>query len=156
MPELSAVGTLAAKEIGCVRPYTPDIVGFLQALGRRSWAEGENNPHINFLHSVRVGLPVPEHDADQHRAAQRRSCCRHSAERVRGVAGTNWNQPWYQPQCNVTANSFNPADDPEANTYDPNGSEARAVPVEPLMSRTLNSPNLIARGVTCSRRRSRP
>jgi hypothetical protein len=37
-----------------------------------------------------------------------------------GAPGSSWNQPWYQPQCNVTQNSHNPASDSESHTYDPN------------------------------------
>jgi hypothetical protein len=34
--------------------------------------------------------------------------------------GSSWNQPWYQPQCGITAANSNPANDSENNTYDPN------------------------------------
>ena len=34
--------------------------------------------------------------------------------------GTEWNQPWYQPQCGATVANTNPANDSENNTYDPN------------------------------------
>ena len=41
---------------------------------------------------------------------------------LQGLPGTNWNQPWYQPQCNITPNSSNPAYDGDAGTLDPNAS----------------------------------
>jgi len=42
---------------------------------------------------------------------------------LQGLPGSSWNQPWPQPQCNVTTAGYNPANDTESGTYDPNGSK---------------------------------
>lgn len=120
MPEVSALQPLASKEIGCVRPYTPDIIGFLQGWGG-FLGEGENTPRINFLHSYLSVLPLP--NATPINSVQATQLLPALGVESVGVPGTSWNQPWYQPQCNVTANSFNPAADPNNNTYDPVGTK---------------------------------
>ena len=119
-PQLAAVSTQGAKEVGCVRPYTPDIVNFLQA-----WSgflgSGENNPKVNFLHAYVSLFPTP--NAMPIDTAQLKKILPGIGEAEPGLPGTNWNQPWYQPQCNITANATNPAYDPDAGTFDPNASK---------------------------------
>jgi ABC-type transporter Mla subunit MlaD len=119
-PQLASVGTQGAKEVGCVRPYTPDIVNFLQ-----SWSGflggGENNPKVNFLHAYVSFFPTPNTMPID--TQQLRQILPGISEAEPGLPGTNWNQPWYQPQCNVTANATNAADDPDAGTFDPNASK---------------------------------
>jgi phospholipid/cholesterol/gamma-HCH transport system substrate-binding protein len=126
MPELSTLGPVAAKEVGCIRPFTPDIMGFLQG-----WSGflgvGENSPHINFLHSYISVLPVP--NATPINSVQATKLLPALGVENEGVPGTSWNQPWYQPQCNITADSFNPNDDPGNNTYDPLGTKLAPYPV---------------------------
>jgi hypothetical protein len=117
LPQLASVSTQAAKEVGCVRPYTPDIVAFLQ-----NWAgflgTGENTPRINFLHAYVSILPLP--NAMPVTSEQASKLLPNLGIDFPGAPGSSWNQPWYQPQCNVTQNSYNPASDSESHTYDPN------------------------------------
>jgi phospholipid/cholesterol/gamma-HCH transport system substrate-binding protein len=125
LPELSAIGPLAAKELNCIRPYTPDIIGFLQG-----WSGflgvGENSPKINFLHSYISILPLP--NATPMNTAQAHTLLPALGTEYVGVPGTSWNQPWYQPQCGTTADVFNPAHDINNNTYDPVGSKLAPYP----------------------------
>jgi phospholipid/cholesterol/gamma-HCH transport system substrate-binding protein len=124
-PQLASVSTQGAKEVDCVRPYTPEIVNFLQ-----SWSgflgAGENNPHINFLHAYLSLFPLPNTMPID--TQQLQSILPGVHVSAPGLPGTNWNQPWYQPQCNVTANSVNPAFDGDAGNLDPNSSKTVSFP----------------------------
>jgi phospholipid/cholesterol/gamma-HCH transport system substrate-binding protein len=117
LPQLASVSTQAAKEVGCIRPYTPDILGFLQGWGG-FLGVGENTPHINFLHAYLSILPLP--NATPITSGQASKLLPNLGIDFPQVPGSSWNQPWYQPQCGVTANSYTAATDPESHTYDPN------------------------------------
>jgi phospholipid/cholesterol/gamma-HCH transport system substrate-binding protein len=123
MPRLRSIGKQAAKELNCVRPYTPEIVGFFSTWGG-FWANGDRKDKIlygalgldtvsdeNVQNSAQVGAidPMLKIDFPQ-------------------VPGAALNQPWYQPQCGMTANNMKLAADPEANTYDPKGSKLLPYP----------------------------
>jgi len=120
MPELSALQPLASKELGCIRPYTPDIIGFLQGWGG-FLGNGENKPKLDFLHSYISIFPLP--NATPLNSVQLHKLLPGTGVEAEGIPGTSWNQPWYQPQCNITAKSLNPALDDNNNTYDPNGTK---------------------------------
>jgi ABC-type transporter Mla subunit MlaD len=125
-PQLAPVGNLGAKELDCIRPYTPDIVTFLQ-----SWSGflgvGENNPKVNFLHALVSFFPTPNTMPIDTQQFQKILPGLHVS--TPGLPGTNWNQPWYQPQCNITANATNPAYDSGNGTFDPNASKTVPYPV---------------------------
>lgn len=134
MPELTKVGNEAVPELDCIRPYTPDIMGLMQTWGA-FWATGLNHPHIGLLHSEAglnpsvSGMPL---DSSQFLAAFPQ--IKIAFPQPPGMA---WAQPWYQPQCGVTPAAMNPARDPEAHTYDPNGS--MLVPYGPTTTPTFGN-----------------
>lgn len=125
MPRLESIGRQAAKQLGCVRPYTPEAFSLLG-----SWAGflGDGNAkddvmrgnfgptlmtNFNTVNSAQYGKLEPL----QINYPQ--------------VPGGIVNQPWYQPQCDITANDFKLADDPEANTFDPLGAKDIPYPSSP-------------------------
>ena len=123
MPGLSALQPLASKEIGCIRPYTPDAMAFLQG-----WSgflgSGEMTPtKINFLHSYISIFPLP--NSTPLTTQQATQLLPGLTDEWVGVPGTDWGPShyWYQPQCNVTPAVLNPALDDNNNTYDPIGSK---------------------------------
>lgn len=120
MPELRPVGDQAATELNCVRPYTPDIVSFLQ-----DWAgyesDGLNDPHVHVFHIEAGVWPFP--NAMPIDTEQLTKLFPNIGIELPPAPGEGWNQPWYQPQCAVTPTYETAAGDTEAGTYDPNGSK---------------------------------
>jgi phospholipid/cholesterol/gamma-HCH transport system substrate-binding protein len=120
LPQLTSIGRQAAKELDCVRPFTPDIINFFQ-----NWAgftgDGLTNPHVHLFHAFVSILPFPN-DVPLNTEQLHQILPNLSIE-YPGLPGEAWNQPWPQPQCGLTMNDVNPAYDPEANTYDTNGSK---------------------------------
>lgn len=110
-PQIASITRQAVPQLDCIRPYTPEIValttnwaGFISSTDGRDhyvrinpaaipWAP-TNVQSLNtadaakLFPGLRFGLPRPP--------------------------GDNAGQPWYQPQCGVTADSTNPLKDPEA------------------------------------------
>ena len=118
LPQLQSVSAQAAVELNCIRPYTPDITSFAQG-----WAgffgDGLKNPHVHFLHTMISALPFPELEGASSKQITTVFPALHTE--YPPPPGDEWGQPWYQPQCNITPTSIK--NDPEAGTYDPNGSK---------------------------------
>jgi hypothetical protein len=108
-----------ATQLDCVRPYTPDIVGFFQTWGG-FLGDGLTSPHVHFFHAAVGPLPFPNQSPiDTAQMAQLFPSLKTSY--FPQVPGESWNQPWFQPQCNITPTSTSPANDTENNTFDPYG-----------------------------------
>lgn len=113
-PTLRSTVSQAATQIGCLRPYTPEIVGFGETWG--DWMSPvDNSDHLiraqvqNFLPANNNStLYTPEY-AVTHFPGITYGFPRPPGE----LAG----QPWFQPQCGITQASLNPADDREAQTF---------------------------------------
>jgi ABC-type transporter Mla subunit MlaD len=126
MPRLGSIGKQAAKQVDCVRPYTPELFSLFSA-----WADflghGDNKDtamrgnfgptamtNFNTMNSAQLGKVLPG-----------------LAINYPQVPGGIVNQPWYQPQCAITSDSYNLASDPEANTFDPLGGKVIPYPSSP-------------------------
>jgi hypothetical protein len=126
MPRLGSIGKQAAKQVDCVRPYTPELFSLFSA-----WADflghGDNKDtamrgnfgptamtNFNTMNSAQLGKVLPG-----------------LAINYPQVPGGIVNQPWYQPQCGMTADNFKLANDPEANTFDPLGGKVVPYPSSP-------------------------
>jgi ABC-type transporter Mla subunit MlaD len=119
-PELTSIGNQAATELDCIRPFSPEIVQTIQ--GWAGWMSlGLNNPHVHMLHGEASVLPFP--NTMPINTQQIEQLFPNLHESLPSAPGEGWNQPWYQPQCGITAAGSNPANDPESGTYDPNGSK---------------------------------
>jgi hypothetical protein len=125
MPELASAGGPAAKELGCIRPYTPDVMNFLQNWGG-FYMDGLNKPNVQLLHTLVSVLPFPNTIGQN--TVQWQSAFPQLHISIPHAPGEAWNQPWYQPQCGITPSVMDPAHDPEANTYDRNGSKSTMFP----------------------------
>jgi hypothetical protein len=121
MPRLQSIGKQAARQVDCIRPYTPDITGLLTAWAG-FWGDGDYRdtvlrgelgadamPDVVPLNSAQLGSVLPTLKIDYPQ-----------------VPGMGVNQPWFQPQCGITANDLQLAHDSEAGTFDPLG--AKLVP----------------------------
>jgi phospholipid/cholesterol/gamma-HCH transport system substrate-binding protein len=119
LPQAQAVGSQLATELDCVRPYTPDIVGFFSTWGG-FLGDGLTSPHVHFFHGAVGPLAFPNQSPiDTEQMAQLFPALKNSY--FPQVPGESWNQPWFQPQCNLTPESTSPANDSENHTYDPYG-----------------------------------
>jgi ABC-type transporter Mla subunit MlaD len=116
MPRLQSIGKEGAKQVDCVRPYTPEIVGTLSTWAG-FWGLGDNRDTM--LHGALGPTAMTnENVTDSQTLGAVLPGLKLNFPQVPGSA---LNQPWYQPQCGVTADSFNLAKDPEAHTFDPLG-----------------------------------
>jgi phospholipid/cholesterol/gamma-HCH transport system substrate-binding protein len=115
MPRLQSIGKQAARDLACVRPYSPEIFGFLTTWAGY-WGDGDDKDTVihgafgvtdttntNTIDSAQLGKLV------------------HLNIDYPGVPGMALNQPWYQPACGITANDLKLADDGDAGTFDPLG-----------------------------------
>lgn len=118
LPQLQSVSAQAAVELNCIRPYTPDAVAFAQGWGG-FFGDGLKNPHVHFLHAEISALPFPQILSGN--SKQIHQIFPGLTTTYPAPPGTEWGQPWYQPQCGSTASSVQ--NDPEIGTYDPNGTK---------------------------------
>lgn len=108
-PLLQSVATQAAPTLGCIRPYTPEIM----ALGS-SWADFSSfrDGHDPFLRMTpKVLVPAPENaeTASPAKLVATNPGLKYSFPVPPGyIAG----QPWYQPQCGITPDVLNASKDP--------------------------------------------
>jgi len=108
-PLVQSVAAQAAPTIGCIRPYTPEIM----ALGS-SWADFSSfrDGHDPFLRMTpKVLVPAPENAqlATPAQLVATNPGLKYSFPVPPGyIAG----QPWYQPQCGITPDVLNASKDP--------------------------------------------
>jgi hypothetical protein len=120
MPRLTKLGDETANVLQCVRPFTPDIVSFIQSWGD-FLSDGINNPRINLLHLLVSFEPWTNNNTLD--MAQLQSLFPALKDDFPQAPGTGWGQPWYQPQCGITAANTNAGDDSLTGTYDPQGTK---------------------------------
>jgi ABC-type transporter Mla subunit MlaD len=121
LPQLGSVASQAATELNCIRPYSPDIMDLLQGFaGFNGELPTATTPHLLAFHGQVSILPIPStlttSTAQLHKLLPNLDTGVHPP-------GTAWNQPWYQPHCNVTPASNSSASDSESGTYDPGGTK---------------------------------
>ena len=114
MPRVQSIGTQAAKQLDCIRPYTPEILGTVSTWGS-FWSQGDTSDKL--LDGLFGPLPFP--NATPLDDAQAGAIDPGLKVDFPQVPGMILNQPWFQPQCGITANDLKLADDPEAHTIDP-------------------------------------
>jgi phospholipid/cholesterol/gamma-HCH transport system substrate-binding protein len=122
MPRVQSIGQQAATQLGCIRPYTPEIVGTVSTWGS-FWSQGDSTDTL--LDGLFGPLPFP--NATPLSPAQAGALDPGLKDQFPQVPGMILNQPWFQPQCGITANDLKLADDPETHTIDP-AYDAAAVP----------------------------
>jgi ABC-type transporter Mla subunit MlaD len=116
MPTVQSIGTRAAKQVACVRPYTPELLGALS-----TWAGfwGNGDAKDTMLHGALGATPMTnENPVD---SATLGKLLPGLQIDFPPVPGQIVRQPWYQPQCGITPDSLSLSHDPEAGTFDPLG-----------------------------------
>lgn len=120
-PQLKSVSSQAATELNCLRPYTPDIMNLLD--GFAGFNGTLVKPKVNTLNVLLSLLPFP--NTMPINTVQLRQLFPNFTIGLH-PPGAGWNQPWYQPDCNVTPAANTAAADPENGTFDPSGSKSVA------------------------------
>jgi ABC-type transporter Mla subunit MlaD len=137
LPQLQSVSSQAATELNCIRPYTPDIMNVVDGFaGFNNRFAKPNMTAFNALVSLQPypGL-MPINSVQLHQLLPNMQVGTHPP-------GTGWNQPWYQPTCNITPVNNTAAGDAENGTFDPAGSKTF-----PFASSTPSFGPVPARGV---------
>ena len=112
LPRLGSVVGQLAPIFNCLRPYTPELGGMLG-----TWS-GYNKNYDNGGHYARTfpllfnPLLVPGTPLSSAQTVGLSFGGMHYA--MPRPPGLNAGQPWFVPQCGVTADALNPAKDPEA------------------------------------------
>jgi ABC-type transporter Mla subunit MlaD len=100
------------KVLDCVRPYTPDIIGFVSNWGG-IWGqkEGDGTTAAQFWVSLD---PAALPNNSPLTTAQAAKIFPGLQLAMPEPPGYQANQPWFQPQCNVTSDAFDPMKDLES------------------------------------------
>jgi virulence factor Mce-like protein len=109
LPRLGSALDRFAPMAGCLRPYGPELAGFLSTwIGytKNYDAQGHNARILVQAPPVPVGSPL---SAEQ--AVKAHGGALHYA--MPRPPGLNAGQPWFQPQCGAGPDALDPAKDPE-------------------------------------------
>ncbi|WP_354701409.1 hypothetical protein DSM112329_01721 [Paraconexibacter sp. AEG42_29] len=116
LPKLGDVGKEAARQLSCVRPYTPEIAGFASTWGQvSSNSDGKDKFARITAQAYPFGTFTPLTNPQLSKvlpAAQEQYA-------FPRPPGQNANQTWYLPECGVGPDSTDPTKDPEAIAFDP-------------------------------------
>lgn len=115
LPDVDRALGDAAVQLGCIRPYAPEIAGFAS-----TWssfvANGDKKDKYARLYYGTYPFPnswplsVPQ--------TAKLVPSAFSSWGFPRAPGANVDQPWYQPQCGVTADGADPQKAPEARDFD--------------------------------------
>ena len=108
VPGFSRALAALAPMVGCVRPYAPEIGGYLG-----TWQSGpyDNVGHYGIVDLIQTPVPPGTPLTSAQAVAASDGALKYALPRPPGL---NANQVWFQPQCGAGPNALNPADDPEA------------------------------------------
>jgi len=98
----------SAPVIGCLRPYAPEIAGFAATWGDFN-ASYDATGH--FARVIAGANPIANGTSSS--PAQTIAANPQLRYAMPRPPGENVGQPWYQPQCGVTRDALDPANDPE-------------------------------------------
>lgn len=114
MPRIESIARELKPILSCVRPWTPEIAA---TFGKWAGFFALGDDRGTVLHGALAPTPMPNETPLT--SAQLHAILPTFGIEFPAVPGTDLDQPWYQPQCNVTADSTNLAKDPEARKFDP-------------------------------------
>jgi len=108
VPTVTAALKSLAPMVACVRPYTPEIGGYLE-----TWQGGplDEVGHYGRVDFIQTPIMPGTSDSSAQAVASSDGQLTYAFPRPPGL---NAGQPWFQPQCGAGPDSLNPADDPEA------------------------------------------
>jgi ABC-type transporter Mla subunit MlaD len=114
VPMLRRIFTQLDTEVGCLRPYTPDIVQFGQVWGDFTDLADTRDRTVrayvgNFLPAGINNIPYTAGDAKKTFPG-----LRYAFPHPPGDLAA---QPWFQPQCGITEKALDPNQDPESANF---------------------------------------
>jgi ABC-type transporter Mla subunit MlaD len=110
LPTLGSVARQGAEQFACIRPYTPELAGFFSTWGPGGWGSGDARD--KYLRAE-VGS-YPFGNLNVLSTAQVLQLFPATKIAFPQPPGILVNQPWFQPQCGITAASLDPSQDPES------------------------------------------
>jgi ABC-type transporter Mla subunit MlaD len=114
MPRVETIARELKPMLSCVRPWTPEIAA---TFGKWAGFFALGDDRGTVLHGALAPTPMPNETPLT--SDQLHTILPTFGMDFPAVPGSDLNQPWYQPQCNVSADSTNLAKDPEARAFDP-------------------------------------
>jgi phospholipid/cholesterol/gamma-HCH transport system substrate-binding protein len=112
MPQLQSIGRQSVTSLDCVRPYTPDIVGFTSDWGDfLSAVDGKDH---YFRAQVQTLIPAPVNTIP-YDSAQMKKLFPWVSYVYPPPPGFAAGQPWFLPQCNEGPSTLDANADPENN-----------------------------------------
>jgi ABC-type transporter Mla subunit MlaD len=117
LPKVQSIGAEAAKQLDCIRPYSPEIAGLAV-----NWAAiwGAAGDSVDKIFRAQVGaVPYPNEipvSSGTVAALLPKGALRMAFPRPPGQLV---NKSWFQPQCNITADALDINKDPEYQIFDP-------------------------------------
>lgn len=116
LPKLEDVGREAARQLECIRPYTPEIAGFAATWGQvSSNSDGKDKFARITAQSYPFTTFTPLTNPQLHKLLPSAQA-QYAFPRPPGM---NANQTWYLPECGVGPDSTDPTKDAEATDFDP-------------------------------------
>jgi virulence factor Mce-like protein len=108
VPGLGSALRRLAPMLACVRPYAPEIAGWLA-----TWQGGlyDNVGHYGAIDVVQTPVMPGTSDTSAQAVANSHGALSYAFPRPPGL---NAGQTWFQPQCGAGPDALNPKDDPEA------------------------------------------
>jgi phospholipid/cholesterol/gamma-HCH transport system substrate-binding protein len=111
LPKVRSIGAQATKALTCIRPYTPDIIGFASLWS--DYLNNEDGHDTYFRAQIQVPLDslsnaTPYNSGTLHRLMPE---VKYAYPQPPGYPA---GQPWMLPECGITEDSLNPDKDPEA------------------------------------------
>jgi ABC-type transporter Mla subunit MlaD len=114
-PTLGSDLRQAVPELGCIRPYTPDIVSFFT-----NWSAflSPSTGHNHIARVVPSAITGALSGAEMNTPGEVVGEFPGLTDSFPQPPGYAAGQPWFQPQCGISAASLKAADDPEAGAPD--------------------------------------
>jgi ABC-type transporter Mla subunit MlaD len=111
MPQLGSIGGQATTALKCIRPYAPDIAGFMANWGDFLTSGDGKDRFIRATLQNLIPAPLNALPYNSGTAAKLFPGLRYAFPRP---PGDNAGQPWLLPECGIGPDALNPAKDPEA------------------------------------------
>ena len=116
MGQVESISKQAAPQVGCIRPYSPEIAG-TAGTWAAFWGTGDRKD--KFFRS-QVGIHPTMNETPVDVATYQKLLPKGSLEfAFPRPPGEIVDQPWFQPQCGITRDALDPSKDPEARAIDP-------------------------------------
>lgn len=115
-PQLASIGRQAVEALNCIRPYTPEIVGFFPTWGDIMSAGDGRDKYLRA--TLQVFLPAP-YNASAHTAGQLAKMVPSLDYGFPRPPGQIAGQPWFLPECGAGPDALDPDKDPEARSFNP-------------------------------------